>query len=216
MTDRAFIGAHYAAVLNRRARREREDEGHLSSSRRAHAPEGVPGADSLKALAPKERFIDLRSLRTRVTYNPDTGAMLWTAHNRADRVAKEVGWIRPDGYRVVCFGHRRGPVMLHRLIWFYVHGHWPADQIDHINGKRSDNRLCNLREATPAQNNVNRAAKHGRLFKGVTQLKSGRWQAQIRVSGKNMYLGTFLTAEEAGAVYAANAKLFFGSLARQA
>jgi len=104
----------------------------------------------------------------------------------------------------------------HRLVWLYVHGRWPKDQIDHINGNRSDNRLCNLREATCSQNLMNaRAHSHNTSgLKGACKHEPGYWSSVIRVNGKNKYLGRFKSPEEAHAVYASAAKKYFGEFAR--
>ena len=105
----------------------------------------------------------------------------------------------------------------HRLAWFYVHGRWPANQIDHRNGVRHDNRIDNLREADSLLNNQNRhvaqrRSKSGVL--GVTSAAYNRFVAKIHHSGRVEYLGTFDTPEEAGAAYqAAKQRLNLGGLA---
>ncbi len=43
----------------------------------------------------------------------------------------------------------------HRLAWFYVHGVWPKEQIDHINGDKADNCIANLRLADFSKNQAN-------------------------------------------------------------
>lgn len=79
-----------------------------------------------------------------------------------------------------------------------VHGHFPQDQLDHINEIKDDNRLCNLRECSSAENNQNRAAK------GYTYSKScSKWQAQIMIKGVSTYLGIFDTEERASSAYKA-------------
>jgi len=89
-------------------------------------------------------------------------------------------------------------------------GSWPKEQVDHINGKRSDNRFANLREANNAENhqNLKKALKRktGRTsrFLGVSYDKSrGRWMAVIGTGGKARNLGRFDTEEEAHAAYLA-------------
>lgn len=104
----------------------------------------------------------------------------------------------------------------HRLAWFYTYGSWPESEIDHINGKRSDNRISNLRLATPTQNSRNRKAKPNTKagLKGASwHAARGKWQARIRVGGKSLFLGNFSTAEDASAAYSSAAKEHYGEFA---
>lgn len=93
----------------------------------------------------------------------------------------------------------------HRLAWIYVHGRWPINQLDHINGNRADNRIENLRECTNAQNCQNvRAHKDGVGLVGITfEKRRSRWTAGIGVNGKRIWLGYFGTADEAHNAYLA-------------
>jgi hypothetical protein len=104
-------------------------------------------------------------------------------------------------------GYRRIRVLgklywAHRLAWLYVHGDWPPDKIDHINGDRKDNRLMNLRAASDSENmqNVGMRSDNTTGVRGVTRRKS-RWIAQITAGGKTHYLGVHETAEEAHRAY---------------
>jgi hypothetical protein len=105
-----------------------------------------------------------------------------------------------------------------RLAWFYVHGHWPEDEIDHKNVNPADNRKRNLRKATHSQNAANRRKLAGKILnapKGVSYHKgAGKFQAQIKKDQRSIYLGLFDTAEEASAAYFAAAKKLFGRFAR--
>jgi hypothetical protein len=58
--------------------------------------------------------------------------------------------------------------LAHRVIWALAHGRWPEGQIDHINGNRADNRLCNLREVKPSDNqrNMKPCEQHQRAHRG--------------------------------------------------
>lgn len=159
----------------------------------------------------KEASLTASDLRERVSYDPAAGLMTWRKCSNARRIGSEIGTISPSGYRVAMIGRRLFQV--HRLAWLYVHGVWPDGEIDHVNRKRADNRLCNLRVATRVQNIANRAAQNGREMKGITFTR-GRWQAQIRKNGRNIYLGLYDTAEEAHSVYFDAARRLYGDYAR--
>lgn len=159
-------------------------------------------------------------------YRPETGEFFWrhrpdshfssAAHARrsnsfqAGRLAG--GHDGSKGYtRIQIFGRLYGA---HQLAWLYMTGEWP-DQIDHINGDRSDNRFSNLRLATASQNNANRRGYAKSGLKGAHFNNTrGCWESAIRVNGKRHYLGRFSTAEEAHAAYAAAAGNAFGDFAR--
>jgi hypothetical protein len=94
----------------------------------------------------------------------------------------------------------------HSVMWAMHNGYWAASQglvIDHINGVRDDNRICNLRAVTHKENLRNRHqpshAKSGVV--GVHQI-GNRWQARIRVDWKHISIGLFDTKEEAAAARA--------------
>lgn len=88
----------------------------------------------------------------------------------------------------------------HRLAWLHHHGEWPAEQLDHINGDRQDNRIANLRLASQLENHQNRKLQRNNVsgHPGV-YFEKGRWRARIKVQQKYRHLGTFDTFEEARA-----------------
>lgn len=93
----------------------------------------------------------------------------------------------------------------------------PGEIVDHINGNPLDNRKCNLRICTTAQNNMaqhNLRKKKTSKFKGVCWDKlKGKWRCEIRVNKKKIHLGLFNSEEEAGKYYDKKAIEFFGEFA---
>jgi len=143
-------------------------------------------------------------------YCPETGAFRRLKSSGPELAGTIAGTINSHGYVAIRVGGRR--YKAHRLAWFFAYGKWPTGQIDHANRNKADNRLANLREASPQQNRVNcvrpsRRAKTG--FMGV-EAKRGKFAAAVRINGIRHHLGTFLSPEEASAVYQAAAKKAFG------
>lgn len=89
--------------------------------------------------------------------------------------------------------------------------------VDHINGNPLDNRKCNLRICTPAQNMSNRRkAAKGSRFKGVTICVGRRHTsivARICHQGKTIHLGAFRSDIDAALAYDAAARKYFGQFA---
>lgn len=144
-------------------------------------------------------------------YDPETGDFFWIKSGKGMTAGMKAGCIYQSGYIFITIKGK--PYRAHRLAWLYMTGVWPSNHIDHKNTIRSDNRWCNLREATNQQNGFNsrKIKKGSSIFKGVSRhKKSGKWE--VRVSGN--YLGLFDTEIMAAAVYNSAAKKMFGEFAR--
>ena len=137
--------------------------------------------------------IDHDKLVSEVFYDPEVGEF-FPRRKRRGRVPSKLGLgdVNYDGYiRINVLGRR---YYAHRLAWFYVHGVWPSEQMDHINGNRSDNRIENLREATQSGNGQNKKMQRNNTSGciGVTwNRRKKKWQAQINADGRRNYLGYF-------------------------
>ncbi len=162
-------------------------------------------------------------LKTKYSYEPRTGTI-------TDRVKDaSVGGInKKTGYLFVMLYEPlislRATAYGHRLAWFLHHGEWPERDLDHENNNRADNRIENLRLATPIENARNRGkqnrSRRGKChsnFKGVSWHKRDQcWVAYIQVEGKRIHLGEFLEEAKAAEAYKAAAELHFGNFAFQA
>jgi hypothetical protein len=95
-----------------------------------------------------------------IHYEPTTGQLTWLK-DRGGKAKKGsvVGNLNASGHRVLRLKDKS--YYAHRVAWVYVYGSIPENLlIDHINGKRDDNRIENLRLATHKQNNENQGIKH--------------------------------------------------------
>lgn len=159
-------------------------------------------------------------LLTWLDCNPATGKLVWIARptlkGRAI-IGEEAGTLLcrkgiPQYFHTQIKGCR---LKNHRLIWFYMTGDWPKQQIDHINGNGLDNRWANLREASPGENSRNRNQKvTSKNMKGTTKVKSGKWLAQINYEGETIRIGLYETEEEAHYAYCKRAEELHGAFAK--
>lgn len=139
-------------------------------------------------------------------YAPETGVFTWikTLSNAAQR-GKQAGTKHVDGRIYIGVGGKR--YLAHRLAWMYVNRSFPNECVDHINGDNSDNRICNLREASHAQNMQNhrkaRSDSNSKLIGAMPH--QGKWRSDIVLHGRKTYLGVFDTKEDAHEAYV-NAK----------
>lgn len=134
-----------------------------------------------------------QELREALNYNPQTGVFTWLklkAHNKTKN--GDVAGTYCGRYLRIKINYEAH--YAHCLAWLYMTDVWPKDQIDHINHIRDDNRFVNLREATSQENNRNASLRKDNTS-GVTGVKwykrYGKWNAQIRINGKDKNLGYF-------------------------
>lgn len=126
-------------------------------------------------------------LKEKLHYDPESGIFRWV-HS-----GTEAGYIHTKGYRRIRVDYNL--YYAHRLAFLYMTGKLPSEQVDHVNGTRSDNSWSNLRNATPEQNSLNRKG-----VSGVTK-RGDSFESNIVSGGVLRYLGIFRTHREAVVAY---------------
>ena len=116
-----------------------------------------------------------------ITYNPTTGEFF----RNGERCDSDNG----NGRR--CVKYHGKTVRAHRLAWFLHYGIWPEpnQEVDHINGNPSDNRICNLRLVTKSENNFNRTdPKNTSGERGVAMIKCAHaWGVKVKAGALTIH-----------------------------
>ena len=139
-------------------------------------------------------------LRSILDYDPETGIF----KRRAD--GKTMGTILANGYLQIRINGVA--YYAHRLAWLHSTGEWPNAGLDHINGKRTENQLVNLREANARENaqNMRPHAESG-LAGAYYDKRRNKWYSSFKAE-TNMFLGYFDAPEEAHSAYCDAKRLY--------
>ena len=138
----------------------------------------------------------VETLRKLLDYDEVTGEVIWKQRASTRRRPGDVaGGVSSGKYARI--GIEGQQYLLHRIIWKLYTGEEPG-YIDHLNGNKLDNRICNLNSTTSSQNNFNRSKNYRNTsgHRGVTLIRRNlkkRWLVQL----SKKHIGHFATFEEA-------------------
>ncbi len=142
-------------------------------------------------------------------YDKNTGIFTrLISRNKRHKVGEIAGTKNFEGYSVIIIDGIS--YRAHRLAWLYIYGSMPKNQIDHINGIKDDNRICNLREVSNAENQQNRVNLNKNNKSGVTgiDMRKGKYRVRICIDYKSIHIGEYKNIEDAKvALYEAKRKL---------
>lgn len=149
-------------------------------------------------------------VRQLLDYDPETGVFAW--RDRDQTVPKNRSWNSryagkaagakkaSTGYIVISIHDKNW--LAHRLAFLWMIGRLPFADVDHANGRRDDNRWANLRDATRQENCWNVEGYGASKRRGVTfHKRDNKFQALIRIDGRNKSLGYFDSAGAAEVAY---------------
>lgn len=164
--------------------------------------------------------INQEYLKEALAYDPVTGIFSWkirpVSHFKPGKVktalhicnmwnskmsGKTTGYVKKGGYLEIGLDNKL--YLSHRLAWFYVYGEFPSEEIDHIDGRRANNCISNLRSVTRLENNQNTKRRKNNTSGtvGVSPYRdTDRWVAYISANGDKKHLGYFDDISEAIAV----------------
>ena len=143
-------------------------------------------------------------LKNELFYDEKTGIFTRNKNSKKAKRGDIAGFIDKDGYiRIRVLGKA---YQAHRLAWLYVFGSFPKEYIDHINGKRNDNRVSNLRDVDMAINIQNLkkcmiSNKTSGLLGVCFDKNRALFKAQIQSRGEKIVIGYYKTAQEAHQAY---------------
>ncbi|MCA7635099.1 HNH endonuclease [Escherichia coli] len=145
-----------------------------------------------------KRYPTQKEINELYEYNSETGLFIYKRRESvrecwnstyAGKIAgsiDEKGYVRISVNKKVCRAHR--------IAWISFYGSEPDGEIVHINGIKSDNRICNLRVVDDKQNSRNRKKpinnRSGVI--GVAYYKKNKkWGAYINSDNKKIFLGLY-------------------------
>ncbi len=135
-------------------------------------------------------------------YDADSGIVTYKVGRHKGRKGGEAGYLRQyDQRRIITIGGVKH--FAHRVIWLMVNGAWPKGVIDHINGNPNDNRFVNLRDVNQSVNMQNQHRPHASSKTGILGVSKhkGKFRAMIHKGGKQTYIGSYASADDAKQAY---------------
>lgn len=163
-------------------------DGDNSNNKRCNLISSVEHNVKRERIAPTQE-----NLRRYFKYNPNTGVFTVreVMYNSSRKVGDVVGTLdKNSGYIKMKIDGKN--YVQHRMAFIYMEGYEPIE-VDHINHIKDDNRWENLREVTPAENQMNRPIQSNNTsgVTGVSLIKNKNlWLAHITVEGVHMRLGS--------------------------
>lgn len=170
----------------------------------------------------KKELLNQKKLKELLHYDPFTGVFTWLkrpiemfSHCKypngackswnTNHSGQKAGSKDKNGnifYNKICItlNKREKIYKAHRLVFLYLDGRFPAEQVDHIDGNGLNNKFDNLRIVSCQENRKNCSIQSNNMsgYTGVSlDKKSQKYLAYIYVDGKRIRGGLFINIEDA-------------------
>lgn len=159
----------------------------------------------MKIRTPREQITQTR-LKEVLRYNKLTGEFRWRFYVQGCLGKDAVAGTVTNGYRCICVDGKI--YRASRLAWLYVHGGWPADEIDHRGRNKLNDKFSNLRPADRPLQLMNTSRGKG----AIKQKSHKRWRACIQRHGKKIHLGYFANKSDAQKAYFEAKKIYHAEM----
>ena len=191
-----------ADAESRRLKNKREQDQHKMERNQPDAHVLAWIATSKKqrrAMTKKDVRVTVDRLRELLTYQPETGILVWRVKYGNVDAGSVAGTLSSTGYLTVGIDGEKFRV--HRVAWALWTGKWPVQTIDHIDGNRANNRAENLRCVSQSVNMQNIRKPTSRNTSGYLGVywseRRGGWMAALSVDKKKKRWGPYSTSDRA-------------------
>lgn len=195
-----------ADAESRRLKNKREQDQHKMERNQPDAHVLAWIATSKKqrrAMTKKDVRVTVDRLRELLTYQPETGILVWRVKYGNVDAGSVAGTLSSTGYLTVGIDGEKFRV--HRVAWALWTGKWPVQTIDHMDGNRANNRAENLRCVSQSVNMQNIRKPTSRNTSGYLGVywseRRGGWMAALSVDKKKKRWGPYSTSDRAHEKY---------------
>lgn len=158
----------------------------------------------------KTSALTQKRLKEVVRYDRQSGLFYWRVSTGKVSRGAVAGHTDSNGYTKLSIDGVK--YFAHRLAWLYVYGQWPRQNIDHIDRRRNNNRLSNLRDVGQSMNGLNGPVRRNNSsgYTGVSyDSRRQNWVAYVNRGPHKKHLGAYKTLTDAAlARHAALAQIF--------
>lgn len=143
-------------------------------------------------------------LQSLFLYDPKTGIFTRKIKRNDRHIVGEIaGCLNPSGYINIIIDKKS--YKAHRLAWLYMYAVFPTNQVDHIDGNKSNNSIENLRIVDNSGNKQNTKSSYSNNRNGLLGVafnkRLKKFSAQININKKRFHLGYFENSNEAHEAY---------------